>query len=187
MKKLIVFAIAGILLYSCSNSKSKTGETAGQPPQSKIEISNDLENASAVIPSWINEKTVVAMKDPAAHSGEYASLTNESSEYSYAYQELVKNINTGLPKTVDVKGWIYTTVAKPQLGIILNISEKDQNIDWSVFPLNDSLTETGKWVEFNCNFYFTKPINPEQEIRIFAWNQSKQPVYLDDLKITFNY
>jgi hypothetical protein len=187
MKKLLVFALAGSIMYGCSNSAPKTDAAADAPKQNMIEITNDMENAAAVIPSWINEKTVIAMKTPAAHSGEYASVTNDTSEYGYAYQELVKNINTGLPKKVVVKGWVYTTAANPNLGIIVNISENNQNYDWKAFPLNTSITEAGKWVEFDASFYFEKPLKPEHEIRIFPWNQSKKPVYMDDLKIIFEY
>ncbi len=186
MKKIIVFALAGLIFYGCSNSKPKS-ETDGQAQQNLIQITNDMENASAVIPSWINEKTVIAMKEPVAHSGEFACLTNDTIEYSYAYQELFKNINTGLPVKATVSGWAYTTVASPKLGVICNISENNVQYEWMVVPLTESLTETGKWVEFSANFYFRKPINPEQEVRIFAWNQSKMPIYLDDLKINFEY
>ena len=71
MKNLLVFAFAGVLFYGCSNSKPKA-EATDQPQQSLIEITNDMENASAVIPSWINEKTVFLLKEPAAHSGEFS-------------------------------------------------------------------------------------------------------------------
>lgn len=187
MRNLLVIGMAGILLYGCSNSTPKTETAAAKPQQNLIEITNDMENAAAVIPSWINEKTVIATKEPTAHSGEYVCVTNDTIPYSYAYQELLKNINTGLPKRVVINGWVYTTVAKPNLGIILNISENTQQYDWKTFPLADKLTETGKWVEFSSIFYFDKPLNPEQEVRIFAWNQSKKPIYFDDLKISFEY
>ena len=187
MKQLIIFAIAGTLLYGCSGSKPKTEAAAGKAQQNLIEITNDMENATAVIPSWINEKTVIKMKSPAAHSGEFACVTNDTSQYGYAYQELFKNINTGLPKKVVVSGWVYTTVAAPNLGIILNISENNQNYDWKTFPLTDNLKEAGKWVEFSASFYFDKPLNPEQAIKIYAWNQTKKPIYIDDLKIVFEY
>jgi len=185
MKKFIVFAFAGIALYSCSNSNSKTGSVT-QPESNKIEITNDMENASAIIPSWINEKTVISMEEPAAHSGEFACVTNDTSEYGYTYGELVKNINSGIPKKVTIDGWVYTTVATPNLGLILDISENGKLYDWKAFPL-DSLNETGKWIAFNASFYFDKPLTAEQTIKIFPWNQSKKPVYLDDLKITFEY
>ena len=186
MRSSVLFAVVCLLFSSCSNSKPKT-ETAAKPQQNQLEITNDMENAAMLIPSWSNEKTVIAMTQPAAHSGKYACITNDTIEYSYTYQELFKNIISGMPKKVDVKGWIYTTVAKPQISIVLSISEKATTYDWKVFPLADSLTETGKWVKFNTEFYLDKPLNPEQEIKLYAWNQSKKLIYIDDLKLRFEF
>jgi hypothetical protein len=187
MRRSLFIFLAGAFLYGCSNSAPKTDAAADASKRNILEITNDMENASAIIPSWINEKTVIAMKSPAAHSGEYASVTNDTAEYGYAYQELFKNINTGLPKKVSVSGWVYTTVASPKLSMIANISENKQNVGWKSVPLTDNLTEAGKWVEFDANFYFDKPLSPDQEIRIFPWNQSKKPIYIDDLRISFEY
>jgi hypothetical protein len=187
MKKLVFFAIAGVLMYGCSNSKPKTETAAAPAPQNLIEITNDMENALAVIPSWSNEKTVIAMKEPAAHSGEYACALNDSTEYSYAFNELAKNINTGVPKTILVNGWVYTTTANPDFSIVLNVSENQKAVDWKVFPLKDELKETGKWVEFTATFYPEKTMNPEQNINLYAWNPSKQKLFIDDLKISFIY
>ena len=187
MKKILVIAIAGLLLYSCSNSTQKTGTDTAQSEQNVIEMTNDMENAAAIIPSWINEKTVIAMKEPAAHSGKYACVTNDTIEYAYGYMELIKNIIPGLPKYVLVTGWAYTTVAKPNIAIVMDISENNAQYDWMAFPLADTLTATGKWIQFNAAFYFSKPLNPEQQIKIFAWNQSKKAIYLDDIKIRFEY
>jgi len=186
MKKIIGFAIAGMLLYGCSNSTPKTGSTE-KAAQKMIEITNDMENAAGVIPSWGNEKTVIAMKEPAAHSGQYACVTNDTIEYSYSYSEKFKNINKGVPKNAYVSGWIYTTVAKPNLSIILDLSQDNKAYDWKAYPLNNDLTETGKWIEFKATFYFDKPLNPEQQVKIYAWNQTKKPIYIDDLKISFEY
>ncbi len=181
MKSLLLSAFAGVLLYGCSSSTRKTETANADSKQKTIEITNDMENATAVIPSWINEKTVIAMKSPAAHSGDFVCVTNETSEYGYAYQEILKNINSVLPKRVVVSGWVYSTVAAPNLGIILNISENNQQYDWKTYPLAENIKETGKWVEFSTSFYFDKPLNENQEIRIFPWNQSKKPIYFDDL------
>jgi len=187
MKKILVFATAAVLLYSCSSSTPKGETAATESTQKTIEITNDMENATAVIPSWINEKTVISMSNPTAHSGDFACVTKDSSEYGYAYQEIFKNINSVLPKKIVVSGWVYSTVAAPNLGIIVNISENNQQYDWKTYPLADNIKETGKWVEFSTSFYFEKPLNENQEIRIFPWNQSKKPIYFDDLKIVFEY
>jgi hypothetical protein len=187
MKKIIVFAFSVIILYSCSNTTPKTGTDLADPELNLIENTNDMEYAAAIIPSWSNEKTVIVMKEPAAHSGKYACVTNDSLEYSYTFAEQIRNINTGLPNRVDVSGWIYSTIAKPNIAIILDVSENDKPYDWMAFPLADSLTVSGKWVEFTSSFYFSKPLNPEQVIKIFAWNQSGMPIFIDDLKLRFEF
>lgn len=176
------------ILSACSNSgNNSTPAATDQQQQSKVEITNDMENAMAIIPSWINEKTVIAMKEPAAHSGEYSCVTNDTAQYSYAYQELVKNIGNGIPKQALVSGWVYTTVANPKLGYVCNVQEKDKQIDWIVFPMDKEQTQVGKWVEFTATFYFKAPLTPDQELRFYAWNQSQKPIYFDDLKVTFLY
>lgn len=187
MKTILTVAITGLLFYSCANSAHKSGADALQPKQNVIEMNNDMEKASLLIPSWINENTVIAMKEPVAHSGRYACITNDTIEYSYGYMEQIKNIVPGLPKYILVSGWAYTTVAHPKLAIILDISEKNTQNDWMAFPLADSLIATGKWIEFNASFYFSKPLNPEQQLKIYAWNQSKKPIYIDDLALRFEY
>lgn len=184
MKKIILIAFTFSLLCSCTNTATKTGSDASQ---NSIVITNDMEDAAVIIPSWINEKTVVELKEPKAHSGKYACVTDETHDFGYGYSEQIKNIIPGLPKVIFVSAWAYTTIANPNIAIIMDISENDKNYDWKAFPLADSLTEPGKWVEFNTAFYFDKPLNPDQFIRIYPWNQSKKAVYIDDLKITFYY
>jgi hypothetical protein len=184
MKK-ILFYTAAILLSACSNSGSKA--PAEQAAQNEIVITNDLENAKGVIPSWYNDNTVIAMTEPTAHSGDYASITNDTLEYSYFYKELVKNLKSENPKSVTYSGWVYTTVANPEFSIICNINNDTVRYDWKAFPLKNELSEPGKWVEFTASFFFDKPLQPSYEIGLVAWNQSKKNVFLDDLKITFNY
>jgi len=184
MKRIILFAIPVTLLFSCVNKTTKNWADAAP---NRMEITNDMEDAALVIPSWINEKNVIIMNKPEAYSGKYACVTNDTLEYGYGYAELIRNIIPGLPKIITVSGWAYTTIAKPNIAIILDISENNNNYDWKAFPLADSLTEPGNWVEFNSIFYFDKPFNPDQFIKIYPWNQSKKAVYIDDLKIRFEY
>jgi len=187
MKKLFFFAVTAMILSACSNSGSKT-QTTDQSDQNVVVITNDLENAMGKIPGWLNENTVIAMKEPQAHSGDYTSLTNDSLMYSYYYKETVKNIKNEIPNTAIFSGWVYTTVANPNFAIICNIDEDTLKYDWKAVPLDSLLTETGKWVEFSASFSFIdKPLKPEHEISIFGWNQSKKPIYIDDLKVTFLY
>jgi len=187
MKHLLFFLIVGMIISSCSNSgsKSQAGESG---LQDEIAITNDLENAHGIIPSWYNENTVIAMTNPPAHSGEFACITNDTIQYGYAYKELFKNIDRRIPKLVTCSGWIYTTVANPNFSIICSIDDNQQTYNWKSYPLDKELTEVGKWVEFTTSFNFDdKPAKPEQLLAIYAWNQSKKTVYIDDLRMTFSY
>ncbi len=189
MKKLFFFALAGIILSACSNSGNKT-QTGDQAGSKEIVITNDMENAMGVIPSWVNEKTVTAMKEVPAHSGGYASVTDDSIQFSYTYQEKLANINSGVPKIVTMSGWLYTTVANPvpSLSIVCSIHNNDSLISWKVYPLEKEMAVPGKWVEFSSSFYIDDiPLKPEYTIKLYAWNQSKKKIYIDDLKITMSY
>ena len=176
-------------MSACSNSGNKS-QSVEQVGQNEVVISNDLENALGGIPSWYNQNTVIAMKDLPAHSGGFACVTNDTIQYSYTYKELLKNLKNANPKSVTYNGWIYTTVANPEpsLAIICSVNENGQQYIWKSFPLDKEMSQPGKWVEFTASFSFDdKPLKPENEIGIFAWNQSKKTVYIDDLKITFAY
>lgn len=184
MKNNLLFGMLVLILAACSN----TGNKPVAARKDSIEITNDMENAQGQIPSWIGAERVFAMKDPPAHSGTYACITNDSAEYSYHYEELFKNLQSELPKRVIFSGWVYTTVANPNFAVICSLNENQQTRDWKAFPLDSVLTETGKWVEFSSDFYMDyKDINPNMLISVYAWNQSKKPIYIDDLKVTFLY
>jgi len=188
MKKLFFYVIAGFIVSACSNSGSNTSNTSSGPHKDRIEITNDLENALATIPSWKGEKTIFDQRDK-AHSGGFVCITNDTLEFSYGYKESFKNINGDqLPKRVFFSGWVNTTIANPQFTILCTIDDDTKQLEWRAFPLQNTLTEPGKWVEFSADFYLDKsPIKPEDQITLVAWNQSKKIIYMDDLKVTFLY
>lgn len=189
MKKYFLFILAGCILSACSNSGSNSNTSeSNNLSKDRIEITNDMENAKGNIPSWIGAERVFAMTDPPAHSGTYACITNDSAEFTYHYEELLKNINNGIPKRVIFSGWVYTTVANPKFSAICALTENHKNYAWRTFPLGKQLMEAGKWVEFSSDFYIDdKPLSPDMLISVYAWNQSKKPIYVDDLKVTFVY
>lgn len=187
MKKLLLFVLMAATFSSCSNSGSSTQQSTDQTSKNEIVITNDLENALSKIPSWKGDITVFDNK-AMAHSGGFVCITNDTLEYSYTYNEIFKNIDSRLPKRVIFSGWVYTTVANPKFSIICGLNNKGKQYDWNAFPLENQLSEPGKWVEFTADFYLDKkPVKPEDDIALYAWNQSKKPVYIDDLTIRFLY
>jgi hypothetical protein len=187
IKTLLLFVATGIMLYACSNTGTKS-KPVEQSIQKEIVITNDLENAKGMVPSWLNENHVINMAEPLAHSGDNACITNDTAEYSYTYCEILKNLSSEVPKMAKFSGWAYTTVDHPNFAIICSFDENGKHYNWKAFSLDKELAATGKWIEFSATFYFDdKPLKPEHEIRLYAWNQSKKTVYIDDLKVIFSY
>lgn len=189
MKKIFAIILIGFSLWSCSGSDQKSATPAGDnaKDQNTVVISNDLENAAAIIPSWSNEKTVVKMDGAPAHSGQFVSMVDDQFEYSYGFHEYLDNINQSVPKKVHVKGWVYSSVVSPDLSIVLDISENNQLVEWKAYSLTPLITEAKKWTEFNAHFDITKPIKGSNLIKIFGWNHGKKLAYFDDFEITFEY
>jgi hypothetical protein len=146
-----------------------------------------LENAKAKIPSWRGEVTIFDNKEK-AHSGGFVCITNDTLEYSCSYDEVLKNLSDRLPKRVIFSGWVNSTTANPKFSIICGLNENGKQYDWNAFPLESVLVKPGTWMEFSADFYLDKkPLKLTDEIVIFAWNQSKTPIYMDDLKVRFLY
>jgi hypothetical protein len=186
MKNLLIIALAGFIMYGCSNSSQPSSPTAAAPEPGQVVISNDMENAAAIIPSWINEATVVKMENGAAHSGDYVSKVDDKNLYSYTYREFIQNINEKLPKRVIVNGWVNSPDAAKGLGIIMDINENNVSQIWKSMSLSSVIEAPNKWYEFTAYFSVDKPIKPNYQIKIYGYSGQKV-AYFDDFKITFEY
>ncbi|HOW32077.1 MAG TPA: hypothetical protein PLP88_10935 [Bacteroidales bacterium] len=189
MKRFLALFIVGVTLYGCSGSDQKADNPNADPAKdpNKLVISNDLENAAAIIPSWSNEKTVVKMDGAPAHSGQFVSLIDDQFQYSYGFHETIGNLNKKLPKKVTVKGWIYSSIAAPDISIVMDINDNGKQVEWKAYSLTPVINEANKWIEYKANFDITKPIQASYLIKCFAWNPGKKLAYLDDFEITIDY
>lgn len=188
MRNLFILAIAGILLYGCSNSNQNQGQQEAAAPvdQNQVVITNDMENAAAIIPSWINEVTVVKMENGKAHSGEFVSKVDDQTLYSYAYREYFENINQKLPKRIVVNGWVNSPDPAEGLGIVMDVNENNELRMWKSYSLTKSVETPNAWYEFTAYFPIDKPIKPNYQVKLFGFS-GKKTAYFDDFKITFEY
>ncbi len=186
MKRVLFIAVVGLFVYGCSNSGQKTAPAAAQPEQNQVVITNNMENAAAMVPSWINEKTVVKMENGKAHSGEYVTRVDANDVYSYAYRENFQNISEKLPKRVIVNGWVNSTVIDKAISIIVDINEDNKSFFWKAYSLNETIKKANEWTEFTAYFTIDQPIKKNQQIKIFAFGGGKT-AYFDDFRITFEY
>lgn len=184
MKKLLYLAVITVFISACSGSSDK--QTPAQPEQNTVEIFNDMENAAAMVPSWINEITVVKMENGQAHSGEFVSRVDNNTLYTYAYRENFENINSRLPKKIIVNGWINSPDPADGLGMVMDINENNVSYLWKSYSLKSTVTEPNKWFEFTAYFDIDKPIKPEHQVKLFGFGGGKT-AYFDDFRITFEY
>jgi hypothetical protein len=173
-------------MFSCSNSNQNTSPTAAQPEQNEVVITNDMENAAAMIPSWINERTVVTMENGKAHSGDYVIKIDDKEIYSYAYREYLENLNQKLPKRVVLNGWVNSPDPAEGLSVIMDINENNVSKIWKAYSLKNTIETPGEWYEFTAYFNVDQPVQPHYQVKLFAFS-GKKTAYFDDFKITFEY
>jgi hypothetical protein len=186
MKKLLFIMLTGLILFGCSNSNQKPVAADAKAGQSNVVISNDMENAAAMIPSWINEITVVKMENGKAHSGEFVTKVDDKTVYTYAYREYFENINEALPKRVVVNGWINSPDPAEGLGVVMDINNNNVVQIWRSYSLTKTVESPNQWFEFTAYFPIDKPIKPNYQIKVYGFSGNKV-AYFDDFKITFEY
>ncbi|GAB1405394.1 hypothetical protein MASR1M74_25750 [Lentimicrobium sp.] len=183
--------IAG-MFYACSHnpgSSSNEKELTDYNPQiseNQMIIATDMENVGALPSYWRNGFSVYRMDEIPAHSGQYAVKVTEEHQYSLTFREIFKNLNEKLPTRVIFTGWYYFTEPNENAGLIMEINDSDTSYIWKAYNLANVNPAVNQWNEFNAYFTFDKPLNPEQEINLFATGSQKL-VYFDDFKIIFEY
>lgn len=186
MKNSLLFFAAALILFGCSNSNQKPTPTAAQADQNQVVITNDMENAAAMIPSWINEKTVVKMENGTAHSGEFVTKVDDKELYTYAYREYLENIGQKLPKRIVLNGWVNSPDPAEGLSVILDINENNVLKLWKAYSLQKTVETPNKWYEFTAYFPIDKPIQANYQVKLYGYS-GKKTAFFDDFKITFEY
>ncbi len=174
MKNSILYLsiITLILLSACTNEKSKIVSEPGA-----TEISSDLENIS-----WMNQYTLVK---EVAHSGRFSSKVDSINRFSFGFSNTFMHISDTLPLSVDVSAWIYYSQKDINNSLVLSIDSSGNNIYYKGIPLTDSIKAINTWQQIKTTFELPKRILPSELLKIYVWNNDKNPFYVDDLKLIF--
>jgi hypothetical protein len=186
MKKLLSIILTGLVLFGCSNSNQNSAQSGANSEHSQVVISNDMENAAAKVPSWINEKSVVKMENGTAHSGEFVSKVDDKNLYSYAYRENLNNISEKLPTRIIVNGWVNSPDASQSLAMVLDINDNGVSQIWKSYGLTQVIKSPNTWYEFTAYYAIDKPIKSDNQLKIYGFSGQKT-AFFDDLKITIEY
>ena len=186
MRLFLSILVAVTFVAACSNSNQSNTPAVPKADENQIVITNDMENAAAMIPSWINEAVVVKMENGTAHSGEFVARVDDQNLYTYAFMESFENINQKLPKRVVMNGWVNSPDPSPELGLIMDISEDNVMKIWKSYSLTKTVEKPNQWFEFTAYFPIDQQIQPNYKVKLFGYS-GKKLAYFDDFKITFEY
>lgn len=184
--------IAASLFSACSNNPGSSSDqnamtnNSPQVDENRMIIATDMENASSLPSYWRNGFSIHKMDEVKAHSGSYAVKVTEEHSYSLTFRETFENLNAKLPTRIIVNGWYYFPGSNANAAVIMEINDDGNSYEWKSYNLANVNPATGQWNEFTAYFTMDKPINPKQEINIFATGAQKL-MYFDDFKITFEY
>lgn len=188
MKPVNILLILTLIFMVACNS-SNTSNNASPAEQQNVVIVQDFENAVDGLPNWNGVRTVFMIDSTQTHSGNYVSLMNDTMQYSLAYNEKLTNINSAVPSSVEVEGWLKSSITMPNVSVIIDVKDiEGKEKSWRSIDLDSTLNEVGVWKNFKLSTNLSNAdLDKDDDIKIFVWNKSKKEVMLDDLTITFKF
>lgn len=163
MKKLLITLTAFALLTGCSKKKPTVFE-------------NDTD-----FHDWINQKTV--KESGQAHSGSTVSVMDSVHMYSLGFSKTLENISSNKFKEVTFSYWVYVKSDKAKVTTVFSVDFNGQNIDWMGRPVN--IRELNKWTQVQEVYKISPNAKPNNQLTIYALNESKEEILIDDLKLEF--
>lgn len=166
MRKILLFAVMSVILFSCN----KTGKKAN-------EFSNDMDN----IKIWGSSESIVK---GFAHSGSYVSKLDSLTAYSFGMQSVFENILKKTPKKIIVTYWVYSLKPNPDASLVVDVNNNGQPKFWKSSSLKD-VSKAKEWTEVISTFDMPANLDIKDEVKIFVWNPNKMELYIDDFNISF--
>jgi glutaredoxin-related protein len=162
MNKLLILIASVTLLASCSKKKPTVFE-------------NDTDSHD-----WINQKTIKEISG--AHSGSSASVIDSVHMFSLGFSKTIEDINSKF-KEVEFSYWVFVKSDKAKLSTVFSVDFNGKNVDWTGRKVN--IKELNTWIEVRETYKLTPNTKPNNQIGIYALNESKEEILIDDLKLEF--
>lgn len=129
---------------------------------------------------WINMQSIKDVPNP--HSGSSVSIIDSVHQYSLGLSKTVENISDQKLTQVKVSYWAFVKSDLAKATTVISIDFNGKNLFWDGRPLKGTLN---KWVQMEETFAIPSSINKNNQISIYVWNNSKEEILIDDLKMVF--
>jgi hypothetical protein len=147
-------------------------------------FSNDMDMAT----TWKGYSSSNVIYVEKAHSGKYVCKLDVSNPFSPTFYSQIKKISSKPLKSLVISEWIFLKGGGSDPSLVADFRDKDEKtLEWLSEPAKDAVLERNIWVNVYLTIDLTKNKrnNPENYIRIYSLNNSKEEVLVDDLKISF--
>lgn len=122
-----------------------------------------------------------------AHSGKTVAFLDSSTIYSMGYLKSLENISKTKIDSVVFSYWIFCKNNKAKAKTVISIDKADntKNLFWVGNPIEDKVKEYNKWVFVSESFVLPPNMDTKNILKLYVWNNSKEEILLDDLKVEF--
>jgi hypothetical protein len=174
MNRQFVFFFLSLLLISlasCWNTKEFDGNktiTCGAEKKDKKGEQFVADNDPSIFFSGGKLQT-----DEDAHTGKYSVKTTKKSAFAFGV-----SLSPGADKYFKISVWRKSK--DENKGVLVASSEKNKEL--YLATSRPVVTEKNGWQKLEMDF-FTPPTFDGKKLKIYIWNNSKDTIYFDDLKI----
>jgi hypothetical protein len=115
-------------------------------------------------------------------SGTYSFKLIDENPYSETLEVQVGQLFSALPKQLTLRWKVFSTKKSDEPRMVVDILRNGQSVSWQGFSLLKYESEN-TWVENAAEVILPSDLHLTDVIKIYAWNPSKSPVYIDDIEI----
>lgn len=176
MRKALFIFIACTILFACQSNKNN-----------KLVSNTPLPTTDEVFAYNMDDfGTIKRVKN--AHSGNYVSLMDTSSLYSFTFKRKIGDIKDDSIRRikVEVSAWVYTIKPVIKSNLVFSVDSNGKTISWNGINLTTMVREPRTWTFVKAMFSMPKNATPENVLSAYFWNTDKcDTLMIDDFEVKF--
>lgn len=119
-----------------------------------------------------------------AFSGKYSYKIYAGNQYSEAFELQFNSMFSTPPESVKLKWKTYSEENINDARFVIDLQRDGESYSWQGFEIT-KYWEKNKWIENEIELPLPDNLNLTDIIKIYAWNGSVTPVFIDDIEIRF--
>ena len=155
------------------------------PTNSDVLAANDFEN----LDGWLADSPALAtLTKTRAHSGAYSTQVGPGYDFGLGYSNPLSRLASEWPGKIKVSAWVFVPSNQEAGKLVTELKTGDANskgLLWEGLDLAKAVKSYNQWQYVEKVVALPEAAKPSSRLLVYLWRaESKQPVYLDDLKIS---